>query len=80
MKVLGVEDGQVTVYNDNQSSISMSANATNQNRTKHIDLRYHFFFSLGEVFQVFKSEQKFSNTLYIDVDVVINIIVNDIIL
>lgn len=35
LKKLGAED-------DNQNAIGMSANATNHNCTKHIDVRFHF--------------------------------------
>ena len=32
----------VTLFNDNQSALSMSNNPVHHNRTKHIDVRHHF--------------------------------------
>ena len=34
--------GAITVFCDNQGAISLSKNPTHHNRSKHIDIRYHF--------------------------------------
>ena len=38
---LGVE-GSTVIYEDNNGAIDLSKNAKNHNRTKHIDIAYHF--------------------------------------
>jgi hypothetical protein len=40
-EVFGI-DVQVPIYCDNQSAIALSKNDTYHQRTKHIDIRYHF--------------------------------------
>ena len=41
-KELGWETVPITIYEDNQSCIELSQNNRNHQRTKHIDVRYHF--------------------------------------
>ena len=38
----GVLDGVVNIGVDNQGAIALAKNAVNQQRSKHIDVRYHF--------------------------------------
>jgi hypothetical protein len=43
LKDLGFEQNEATsIMEDNQGCIAMSANPINHQRTKHIDIRYHF--------------------------------------
>jgi transposase InsO family protein len=39
---LNVECGASTVYGDNQAAIAVSANGIKSQRTKHVDVKYHF--------------------------------------
>ena len=39
---LNISVKNVTIYEDNQSTIAVCKNAENTNRTKHIDVKYHF--------------------------------------
>jgi hypothetical protein len=42
MKELGIDQGTVTLLEDNQSCIAMSLNPVKQTRTKHVDIKDHF--------------------------------------
>ena len=43
LQELGHKDkSPLTIYEDNQGSISLSKNPVYHSRTKHIDIRYHF--------------------------------------
>ena len=35
-------DGPIQIYGDNQGSLDVVRNPVKHNRTKHIDIRYHF--------------------------------------
>ena len=39
---LGIEQNQVVIHGDNLSSMQIVKDRTNHNRTKHIDVRFHF--------------------------------------
>lgn len=41
-KDLGVEQKTITIYEDNKSTISLSENPVQHQRTKHIDIKFHF--------------------------------------
>jgi hypothetical protein len=41
-KELGNEDTILTIYEDNQSAIKTANNKIHNDRSKHIDVRYHF--------------------------------------
>jgi hypothetical protein len=45
---LGITCGPIKLYEDNQSCIAMTKNSTHHNRSKHIDIRYHFIRDLIE--------------------------------
>lgn len=42
MLEIGVVQGPLLIYNDNQGALKLSENPVFHNRSKHIDMRYHF--------------------------------------
>jgi hypothetical protein len=60
MKELGVTvEGEVEIFIDNQAAQAMAANPVNHERTKHIDVAYHF---VREVVQAGKIKLYYINT------------------
>lgn len=39
---IGEDGGPVTLHEDNQACIAMASNASSSERTKHVDICYHF--------------------------------------
>ena len=42
IKDIGEVSGPVFIFEDNQGTIALSKNPANRQRSKHIDVRYHF--------------------------------------
>ena len=42
IKDIGEVSGPVLIFEDNQGTIALSKNPVNRQRSKHIDVRYHF--------------------------------------
>ena len=42
IKEIGEVTGPVLIFEDNQGTIALSKNPVNRQRSKHIDVRYHF--------------------------------------
>ena len=42
LELSATEQTAVLIYEDNQAAIKLAANPTHHQRTKHIDVRYHF--------------------------------------
>jgi len=46
MNELGFEQETIDIYSDSQSAIALAKNAVHHDRTKHIEIKYHFISEL----------------------------------
>ena len=71
LQLIGAMDDQntykcVTVFEDNQGAIALSKNPVNRQRSKHIDIRYHF---VRDILQEGKIDIKYCPTEHMVADV-----------